>query len=589
MSPIKLFSILAVLLPGILAACSDGSNSDNTVEDGAFAFTDPCDVPEKDIVIHVTDASIEFVRTPDACFESLDGYNYAPNYAMIDGMQMHYVDEGPRDGEVVLMLHGQPSWSYLYRKMIPVLVDAGYRVIAADHIGMGRSDKPVDPRIHTYEQQVRWNKMFVDELGLSNITLFVQDWGSLIGLRVAGETPDLFARIVIANGNLPLIPQGLNPYTLPVFEIIEPQPEPTEFFLELGQNPGFQKWIDYAASAPYLFAADVVQILSIVELSEDELNAYNAPFPNELHRAAIRAFPSMVAGVNGEAFPAYEALGMFDRPFLTLAGEFDKNLGSEATQNMWIAHVPGAIGQEHARYEAHHFIQEDVGPEIAAKLVNFMSSNPIPKTGQFYNVRYCEVLLVSITDGVLQAQVYATLGLNKCPQEAWDALDAADVALENGAFAAIKNGPRYWVLDQLSRLEDSSDTPPPEGVGDIATFAGIEMRLAAIVTLDGQNQGENLPYTINEVQRSTIFEYVAGRRIYELSDAQGGRYVMQSMSQIIDANQQLHDLATLGERLELPEGWEFNTRILEEDLELVANGIALVITDDLSNTYQKVE
>ena len=347
MRPVRLGLVLALLLSiRLLTACSDGPGNGNAVKSDTNTSSKACFLPEEDIEINMTESGIEFVRTPDACFESLDGYNYAPNYAVLDGMQMHYIDEGPRDGEVVLMLHGQPSWSYLYRKMIPVLVDAGYRVIAADHIGMGRSDKPVDPRVHTYEQQVRWNKIFIDELDLSNITLFVQDWGSLIGLRVAGETPDLFARIVIANGNLPLIPEGLNPYTLPVFEIIEPQPEPTEFFLDLSQNPGFQKWIDYAASAPYLFAADVVQVLSIVELTEAELNAYNSPYPNELYRAAIRAFPSMLAGVNGEAFPAYEALGMFDRPFLTLAGEFDNGLGSEATQNMWIAHVPGAVGQD---------------------------------------------------------------------------------------------------------------------------------------------------------------------------------------------------------------------------------------------------
>ena len=104
-------------------------------------------------------SGIEFVRTPEACFQDLEGFKFAPNYVMVDGMRMHYVDEGPADGEVVLMLHGQPSWSYLYRKMIPVLVDAGYRVIAADHIGMGRSDKPVDPRVHVYEQQVAWNKV----------------------------------------------------------------------------------------------------------------------------------------------------------------------------------------------------------------------------------------------------------------------------------------------------------------------------------------------------------------------------------------------------------------------------------------------
>lgn len=362
---------MTVLLIALLSGgCSDGSDTN-------FETYDDCNLPASDIEIHSTEAGIDFVRTPDACFESLDDFDYAPNYATVDGLRMHYVDTGPRDGEVILMLHGQPSWSYLYRKMIPVLVSAGYRVIAVDHIGMGRSDKPVDPRVHQYEQQVAWGKAFIGELGLSNLTLFVQDWGSLIGLRIAGDMPEVFARIVLANGDMPVIPAGLNPFTVPVFEIDETLPGAEEFFAGRSSDRivGFQQWIDYAAAAPGLFAADVVEVGTVIELSPAERAAYNAPFPAEIYRAAIRAFPAMVAGIEDQNQPAWDALGKFDRPFLALAGEFDLSLGSEATQNKWIAHVPGAVGQDHMRYDAGHFIQEDVGSELAADVVDFMRRN----------------------------------------------------------------------------------------------------------------------------------------------------------------------------------------------------------------------
>ncbi|MEZ5568875.1 MAG: haloalkane dehalogenase [Halioglobus sp.] len=571
-----------VLLSLLLSGCGDGSDANRN----AVAFDD-CRLPAQDIVVNATEAGIAFVRTPDACFEALDGYNFAPNYVSVDGLRMHYVEAGPADGDVILMLHGQPSWSYLYRKMIPVLADAGYRVIAADHIGMGRSDKPVDPRVHVYDQQVRWNTAFIDALGLSDITLFVQDWGSLIGLRIAGENPALFARIVLANGELPAIPPGLNPFTLPVFEIDDSLPEAEEFFRNRSPErvEGFQQWIDYAAGAPYLFAADVVQFGTVIELSEAELAAYNAPFPDEIYRAAIRAFPSMVSGIQGQTLPALAALGDFDKPFLALAGRFDANLGSEATQNAWIERVPGARGQDHRRYDASHFIQEDVGRELAEQVVEFMRANPIPASGPFYNLRYCEILLVSSGDEGLEAQVYNTLGLNDCLQQQWDALDAGAVASEFGAIAAAKNGPRYWLLDLITPLDDGE---PPPGFGEIETFGGLDMRLVAILSLAGGEAPENAPYTVIEVQRNTLFRFVAGRRIYELRDPEGGLYVMQSMSQIVDPQLQISDLATLDERLDLPPGWHFSTRILENDLQLEAAGLAEVLVDDLANTYQRV-
>lgn len=586
--PNTICPLTGLLLMLGLAGCSDGSDHENRVVEEVVQAL--CSLPEENIEVSTTANNIEFVRTPDACFDNLEGYPFTPNYVEVEGLRYHYVDEGPGDGEVILMLHGQPTWSYLYRKMIPVLTEAGYRVIAPDHIGMGRSDKPVDPRVHQYDQQVQWNKAFIDALGLANITLFVQDWGSLIGLRIAGESPELFARVVIANGDLPPITGAINPFSPPVFEIDENALPTVEFFLGRtgDRQDQFQQWIDWAASAPHAFMGELLQMASRVELTEGEVAAYDAPFPAEIYRAGPRAFPSMIAGVVGQQLPALDAWSMFDKPFLALAGEFDLGLGSQATQNSWIARVPGSQGQDHTRYQAGHFIQEDVGEEIAAQVVEFMQSNPIPIVGPLFNLRYCEILLLSEAGEILEAQVYNTLGLNDCPQSLWDALDLGAITTQQGALLAARNGPRYWVLDQITPINTEGTTLIP-GFGETTVFGELEMRLVATVELSSGVSGENQPYVINEVMRNTIFTFVAGRRIFELEDPDGGVYVMQSMSQMTNPELQLHDLISLDDALDLPSGWTFNTRILQEELTLVANGIARVITDDLSNTYQKME
>ncbi|MEM1112174.1 MAG: haloalkane dehalogenase [Pseudomonadota bacterium] len=600
-----LLGLLTLLILGLpsLTGCSDGSDSRTSAADATDTAEvtepvespepadepEPCVQPAEDIQVFSTESGIEYVRTPDACFAALAAYSFEPNFADIDGMRMHYIDEGPPEGEIVLMLHGQPSWSYLYRKMVPVLVDAGYRVIAADHIGMGRSDKPIDPRAHVYDQQVAWNTDFIEALELNNITLFVQDWGSLIGLRIAGEMPERFARIVLANGDLPAFPPGANPFTVPVFEFDPAQPDALTFFQNRspGRVDSFQEWINFAASATELFAADVLQFGTVGELTEAELAAYDAPFPDPLYWGAIRAFPSMLAGIEQQTAPALAALGRYDRPFLALAGQFDPNLGSEATQNRWIDLVPGSRGQDHRRYPAGHFIQDDVGEDMAAQVVEFMQSNPIPEQGFAYALRYCEILLVSLPGGVLQAEVYNTIGLNNCPQDQWDALDADAIAEEFMVIAAVKNGPRFWLMDTLASL-DNEDTQPAPDEGDITRFGDIDMRLLATVMPSGASF-EASAYQESTVERNTLYTFNRGRRIYELESPEGVRYIMQSMSLIIDPNLQIYQLIDLDERLNLPTGWVYRTRILQADLQLAADGLATVITDDLSNTYQRVD
>jgi haloalkane dehalogenase len=225
-------------------------------------------------VVMATEAGVAFVRTPDACFEGLPDWDYEPQYVEIDGLRQAYVDVGSGEtGETILLLHGQPSWSYLYRKMIPVLAEAGHRVIAMDHLGMGRSDKPIDPDGYTYLGHVDRLEAFIQELELErvNLTLFVQDWGSLIGLYVVGTHPDWFDRVVVGNGFLPVFEDGAVAAELPdrprvtrqVFHtnIVNAPDQQEPLYDEDGNrvtpiNEGyFGVWIDYARNdedcAPY--------------------------------------------------------------------------------------------------------------------------------------------------------------------------------------------------------------------------------------------------------------------------------------------------------------------------------------------------
>jgi pimeloyl-ACP methyl ester carboxylesterase len=295
---------------------------------------------------------------------------------------MHYVDEGPRNGEAILMLHGQPTWSYLYRKMIPPLASAGYRIIAADHIGMGRSDKPVELSFHTYELLVQRLKKFIATLNLKDITLFCQDWGGLMGLRIVGDQPDLFARVVAANTTLPIIPKGMNPFRVP---------NPAKINCELGDFetpmehalapptfiPNFQKWILYALTSPNFTPSQVVNAMASSRLTPEIAAAYDAPYPSMIYKAAVRTFPSMIAAVEDQTKSAWKALGKFKKPFLFLAGKRDDNQGSEANQKRLTGHIPGAKGQPHERFDAGHFIQEDIGETLAAKMIQFLINSPL--------------------------------------------------------------------------------------------------------------------------------------------------------------------------------------------------------------------
>lgn len=333
------------------------------------------------VPVHKTTSGIEFVRTPEERFENLPGYNFEPNYVEIDGLRMHYLDEGPKDGQVILMLHGQPVWSYLYRKMIKDLVPKGYRCIAPDLIGMGKSDKPIKEQYHVYDLHCNNTLAFIKKLGLKNITAFVQDWGSLIGTRLVGENPELFARLVLANGDLPLLTEETNPFYIPNPVVVNPKIKSFKDIIKYwlkGIPDSFEAWILFCLQNSRNFVGEIMQQATANELTKEEVAAYEAPFPSFIYMAGPRTLPSMNAGLVGQQLAAWEGLKKFEKPFISFIGLKDKLLGRPRIQEKWISKVPGAKGQAHEQFEnADHFIQDDIGEIMADRVHKFIEKNPL--------------------------------------------------------------------------------------------------------------------------------------------------------------------------------------------------------------------
>ncbi|MGI9234705.1 MAG: haloalkane dehalogenase [Woeseiaceae bacterium] len=290
------------------------------------------------------------LRTPESRFENLPDYDFVENYVDVDGIRMHYVDEGPRDGDVVLLLHGEPSWSYLYRFMIPPLRKAGYRAVAPDLIGFGKSDKPVRKSAYSYAAHVAWMREFIDTLDLEDITLFCQDWGSLIGLRVAAENEPRFARIALGNGGLPTGDQEM--------------------------PKAFAIWRAFARFSPWFPIGKIVQKGTVTDLPDEVVAAYDAPFPSAHYKAGARAFPLLVPVTpNDEASDAnraaWQVFSNWQKPFLTTFSNRDPI--TRGGERQWQETVPGAKGLEHVKIKnAGHFLQEDKGPELADVLIRLM-------------------------------------------------------------------------------------------------------------------------------------------------------------------------------------------------------------------------
>jgi haloalkane dehalogenase len=287
------------------------------------------------------------LRTPDSRFANLPDYPFRPHYHQITAaLRLHYVDEGPSDAPPVLMLHGEPTWSYLYRQVIPPVVAAGARALAPDLIGFGKSDKPADRAAYTYAGQVAWIRHWMEALDLRNVTLVCQDWGSLIGLRLAAESPERFARIILGNGGLPT-----GDARVPL---------------------AFHLWRTFARSSPWFPIGRIVQGGTKRRLTDAERAAYDAPFPTEAHKAAARAYPLLVpitpdnpaSDANRNAWRVFER---WEKPFVCCYSDGDPI--TRGLDRAFLQRVPGARGQPHVTLSGGHFMQED-DPRRLADLIN---------------------------------------------------------------------------------------------------------------------------------------------------------------------------------------------------------------------------
>jgi haloalkane dehalogenase len=297
---------------------------------------------------------MDVLRTPDERFANLPGYTFEPHYLDVGGLRMHYIDEGPRDAEIVLMLHGEPSWCYLYRKMIPVITDAGLRAVAPDLVGFGRSDKPASQDDYTYQKHVDWMTAFLEKQDLRGMTLVCQDWGGLIGLRLVAERPDRFSRVVAANT---FLPTGDNP--------------PGEAFL---------RWQEFSQKAPSLPIGNIVRGGCKTELSPEVIAAYDAPFPDDSYKAGARKFPVLVPTrpddpASAPNRKAWETLERWDKPFLCAFSDEDPI--TRGADKRFLQLVPGTKDQPHTTIAGGgHFLQEDRGEELARAAVDFVRATP---------------------------------------------------------------------------------------------------------------------------------------------------------------------------------------------------------------------
>jgi haloalkane dehalogenase len=293
---------------------------------------------------------MELLRTPDERFANLPDYPFAPHYVEVDGVRIHYVDEGPADAVPVLLMHGEPSWSYLYRKMIPIITAAGYRAIAPDLVGFGRSDKPARREDYTYQRHVDWMRGLLEQLDLRQITLVGQDWGGLIGLRLAAEHEERFARIVAANTGLPT---GDHP-----------------------MGEAFLRWQQFSQQVPDFHAGGIVKGGCVSDPSPEVIAAYDAPFPDDRYKAGARQFPMLVPNhPDDPAAPAnrkaWEIFTRWQKPFLTAFSDSDPV--TRGADQLFQKLIPGAKGQPHTTIVgAGHFLQEDKGPELAQVVVDFI-------------------------------------------------------------------------------------------------------------------------------------------------------------------------------------------------------------------------
>lgn len=292
---------------------------------------------------------MKVLRTPDACFANLPDYPFTPHYHQINSdLHLHYVDEGPSDAKPVLMLHGEPTWSYLYRHMIPPVAAAGLRVLAPDLIGFGKSDKPAAPTDYSYAGQVAWIRAWMESLDLRDVTLVCQDWGSLIGLRLVAEMPERFAQVVLGNGALPT--------------------DQTQI------GAAFHIWRAFSRYSPVFPIGWIVQAGTRHWLATAERAAYDAPFPSDAYKAAARIYPSLVPVSNyspegsADNHRAWQVFDHWEKPFICCFSDGDPI--TRGVDREFLQRVPGTKGQPHTTLRGGHFLQEDDGPNFARIVID---------------------------------------------------------------------------------------------------------------------------------------------------------------------------------------------------------------------------
>jgi haloalkane dehalogenase len=293
------------------------------------------------------------LRTPDERFDNLAGFPFEPHYnEIIDTdlgrLRIHYVDEGPAHGPVVLCLHGEPTWSYLYRKMVPLFADAGFRVLAPDLIGFGRSDKPSERADYTYAKHVRWMSDWLIAMGLCDVTLLGQDWGGLIGLRVLAEHPERFARFSLSNTGLPTGDHAV--------------------------SEAFERWRAFSQEDPQFDTGHIVNLFGHGDLSEGEIDAYRAPFPTEAFKAGARQFPMLVPTrpddpASGANRAAWKVLSQWHKPALMCFSDADPIMAGG--EKPFLKQVPGTRNQPHVTLKGRHFIQEEDGESWARAVISW--------------------------------------------------------------------------------------------------------------------------------------------------------------------------------------------------------------------------
>jgi haloalkane dehalogenase len=298
---------------------------------------------------------MDILRTPDTRFAGLADFPFAPHYQTVtdaDGteLRLHYVDEGPHDAAPILLMHGEPSWSYLYRKFIPPLAARDHRVVAPDLVGFGKSDKPAARVDYTYERHVAWLSAWLTARDLTNITLFCQDWGGLIGLRLVAAFPDRFARLIVANTGLPV---------------------------GTGLSEGFAAWCAFSQTVDPFPTGAILNGGAVRNLTAAEMSAYDAPFPDERYKEGARQFPLLVpvtpdhASV-AENIAAWSVLRRFEKPVLTCFS--DSDAVTRGGERAFIETIPGARGQPHVITEqAGHFLQEDQPDQLVSLILDFIA------------------------------------------------------------------------------------------------------------------------------------------------------------------------------------------------------------------------